>query len=167
MAPKTPKFRRPGRPLSVNLRGMGSQGFCPQNNVKNVHQSPMYGPARDTLGTLLGHSGAPNGKRDTPQDTPSDTPVFGDALGDSRETPVVVYFRSSLRADTAKTLICTESGVSADSRKSAKKCGKPHFSKKMRTFYAKSAVFRTFWHSVWNRQKPHFLCTLMFLLFGL
>ena len=39
----------------------------------------------------------------------------------------IVYFLSSLRARTAKTLICTKSGVSADSRKSAKKCGKPHF----------------------------------------
>ena len=29
-----------------------------------------------------------------------------------------------------KTLICRKSGVSADSRKSAKKCGKPHFLRK-------------------------------------
>ena len=39
----------------------------------------------------------------------------------------IVYFLSSLRARTAKTLICTKSGVSADSRKSAKKCTKLHF----------------------------------------
>ena len=38
-----------------------------------------------------------------------------------------MYFLSSLRAETAKALICRKSGVSADSRKSAKKCGKPHF----------------------------------------
>ena len=44
-----------------------------------------------------------------------------------------VYFLSSLRGQTAKTLICTKSGVSADSRKSAEKC-------------AKSAVLRTFRH---------------------
>ena len=55
----------------------------------------------------------------------------------------IVYVLSSLRAQTAKTLICTKSGVSADSRKSAKKCGEPHF---LRTFYVKSAVFRTFLH---------------------
>ena len=36
----------------------------------------------------------------------------------------VVYFLSSLRGQTAKTLICTKSGVSADSRKSAEKCRK-------------------------------------------
>ena len=35
-----------------------------------------------------------------------------------------MYFLSSLRGQTAKTLICTKSGVSADSRKSAKKCRK-------------------------------------------
>ena len=33
----------------------------------------------------------------------------------------VVYFLSSLRGQTAKTLICTKSWVSADSRKSAEK----------------------------------------------
>ena len=37
------------------------------------------------------------------------------------------YFLSSLRARMAKRLICTNSGVSADSRKSAKKRDKPHF----------------------------------------
>ena len=36
----------------------------------------------------------------------------------------IVYFLSSLRGQTAKTLICTKSGVSADSRKSAEKCAK-------------------------------------------
>ena len=75
----------------------------------------------------------------------------------------VVYFLSSLRPQTAKTLICTESGVSADSRKSAKKCRKQHFLHKK---CAKSPVFRTFWHSFWNRRKPHILCRLMFLPFG-
>ena len=45
--------------------------------------------------------------------------------------------------------VCTKSGVSADSRKSAKKCGEPHF---LHTFYAKSAVFRTF---------PHFLALFL------
>ena len=67
-----------------------------------------------------------------------------------------VYFLPSLRAQTAKTLICTKSGVSADSRKSAKECQKV---RKTRTFCAllrkecaKSAVFNTFWHSFWNRQ---------------
>ena len=44
----------------------------------------------------------------------------------------VVYFLSSLRAQTAKTLICTKSGVSADSRKMHKKRGEPHF---LRIFY--------------------------------
>ena len=39
----------------------------------------------------------------------------------------LVYFLSSLRAQTAKTLIRTKSWVSADPRKSAKKCGKPRF----------------------------------------
>ena len=74
-----------------------------------------------------------------------------------------VYFVSSLRAQTAKTLICTKSGVSADPRKSTKKCGKPHF---LRKKCAKSALFRTFWRSFWDRRKPHFLCRLMFLPFG-
>ena len=53
----------------------------------------------------------------------------------------LVYFLSSLRAQTARTLICTKSGVSAESRKSAKKCGKPHV---LRTFYAKGAVSALF-----------------------
>ena len=64
----------------------------------------------------------------------------------------LVYFlssSSSLRAQTAKTLISTKSGVSADSGKSAKKCGEPHF---LRIFYAESAVFRTF---------PHFLALFL------
>ena len=50
-------------------------------------------------------------------------------------------------------------------QKECQKCGEPHF---LRTFYAKSAVFRTFPHFLalfWNRRKPHFLCRLMFLLF--
>ena len=62
-----------------------------------------------------------------------------------------VYFRPSLRGQTAKTSICTKSGVSADSRKSAKKVPK---SAEYRTFCAffahflesKSAVFHTFRH---------------------
>ena len=33
--------------------------------------------------------------------------------------------------------------------------------------HAKSSVLRTFWHSFRNRRKPHFLCRLMFLSFGL
>ena len=36
-------------------------------------------------------------------------------------------FSSSHRAQTAQTSICTESGVSTDSRKSASKRAKPHF----------------------------------------
>ena len=55
----------------------------------------------------------------------------------------LVYFLPSLRARTAKTLICTKIGVSAGSRKSAKKCGKPHF---LRIFCARSAVVRTLPH---------------------
>ena len=51
----------------------------------------------------------------------------------------------SLRARTAKTLICTKSGVSADSRKSAKKCAKPHF---LRTFYILFAQKVRFAHFV-------------------
>ena len=43
-------------------------------------------------------------------------------LGNGRNTVSrVVYFLSSLRAQTAKTLICTNSGVPADSKKSAQK----------------------------------------------
>ena len=77
-------------------------------------------------------------------------------------------FLSSLKDQTAKRLICTKGGVSANSRKSATKCVKPHV---LRTFYTKSALLCTLWHShslsLWNRQKPHFLCRLMFLPFGL
>ena len=65
----------------------------------------------------------------------------------------LVYFRSSLRAQTAKTLICTKSGVSADSRKSAKICAK---SAENRTFCANSAHFL--------RKKcgfPHFLALFL------
>ena len=62
----------------------------------------------------------------------------------------VVYFLSSLRGQTAKTLICTKSGVSADSRKSAKKCRKVRrtalFAQKVYKKCAKSAVLRTFRH---------------------
>ena len=83
----------------------------------------------------------------------------------------VVYFLSSLRGQTAKTLICTKSGVSTDSRKSAEKCRKVRrtalFAHVLHTFCAKSAILRTFRHSFWNRRKPHFLCRLMFLPFGL
>ena len=50
----------------------------------------------------------------------------------------------------AKTSICTKSGVSADSRKSAEKCGKVQrtalFAHFLYTFCAKSAVLRTFPH---------------------
>ena len=58
-----------------------------------------------------------------------------------------MYFLSSLRGQTAKTLICTKSGVSADSRKSAEKCRKVRrtlFAQKMYKKCAKSAVLRTF-----------------------
>ena len=59
-------------------------------------------------------------------------------------------FLSSLRGQTAKTLICTKSGVSADSRKSAEKCRKVRrtalFAHFLYTFCAKSAVLRTFRH---------------------
>ena len=76
----------------------------------------------------------------------------------------LVYFLSSLRAQTAKTLICRESGVSTDYRKSAKNCGKPHFLRKKCANNAQNAVFRTFWHSFWDRRTPHFFYRLMFLL---
>ena len=82
-----------------------------------------------------------------------------------------MYFLSSCRGQTAKTLICTKSGVSAESRKRGKKCRKVRktalFAQKVYKECAKSAVFRTFWHSFWTRRKPHFLCRLMFLPFGL
>ena len=81
----------------------------------------------------------------------------------------LAYFRSSLRAQTAKTLICTKSGVSADSRKSAKKCGKPHFlRKKCAPFCAKSAVFRTFWRSFWeSAETPLFVQINVFAVWAL
>ena len=60
------------------------------------------------------------------------------------------HFLSSLRGQTAKTLICTKSGVSADSRKSAEKCRKVRrtalFAQKVYKKCAKSAVLRTFRH---------------------
>ena len=83
----------------------------------------------------------------------------------------LVYFVSSLRGQTAKTLICTKSGVAADSRKSDEKCGEPPFLRIFCTLFAQkvrfSAFCGTFRHSFWNRRKPHFLCRLMFLPFGL
>ena len=61
-----------------------------------------------------------------------------------------VYFLSSLRGQTAKTLIRTKSGVSTDSSKSAEKCRKVRrtalFAQKMYKKCAKSAVLRTFRH---------------------
>ena len=64
--------------------------------------------------------------------------------------PMLVYFLSSLRGQTAKTLICTKSGVSADSRKSAEKCRKVRrtalFAQKVYKKCAKNAVLRTFRH---------------------
>ena len=52
-------------------------------------------------------------------------------VGGCSKSGKVVYFLSSLRAQTAKTLICAKKGgVPLDSRKSAKsadKCRKPHF----------------------------------------
>ena len=60
-----------------------------------------------------------------------------------------------------------KSGVSADSGKSAKKRGKPHFFRIFcAPFCAISAVFCTFWHSFWNQRKPHFFCRLMFCRLG-
>ena len=60
----------------------------------------------------------------------------------------IVYFLPSLRGQTAKILICTKSGVSADSRKSVKKCGKVRktalFAQKVRKKSAKNAVFHAF-----------------------
>ena len=44
--------------------------------------------------------------------------------GERRFCQMCVSFLSSLRAQTAKTSICTKSGASADARKSAKKCRK-------------------------------------------
>ena len=86
----------------------------------------------------------------------------------SRAPPRVVYLLPSLRARTAKTLICRKSGVSADPRKSAKKCGKPRFlRKKCAKKCVKSAVFRPFWRSFWDRRKPHFFCRSRFWPFGL
>ena len=62
-----------------------------------------------------------------------------------------MYFLSSLRGQTAKTLICTKSGVSADSRKSAKKYRKVRRTALFGTFYTLfaqkvrfSALFRYF-----------------------
>ena len=75
-----------------------------------------------------------------------------------------MYFRSSLRAQTAKTLICTKSGVSADYRKSAKKCGKPHFLRKKCALFMQKGRFSALFGT---GPKPHFLCRLMFLPFGL
>ena len=49
-----------------------------------------------------------------------------------------------------KTLICTESVVSADSRKSAKKCGKVWKTAPFCVKCAKSAGRRAFWHSFWK-----------------
>ena len=76
-----------------------------------------------------------------------------DQLGPSWSSTLshsIVYFLSSLRGQTAKTLICTKSGVSADSRKSAEKCRKVRrtalFAHFLYTFCAKSAVLRTFRH---------------------
>ena len=60
----------------------------------------------------------------------------------------------SLRAQTAKTLACTKSRVSADTRKSAKK----------RT---KSAVLHAFWHSFWKWRKPHFFPINVFAVWAL
>ena len=64
-------------------------------------------------------------------------------VSDLVERLVLVYFRSSLRAQTAKTLtsICTKSGVSADSRKSAKKCGKPPFCVKKCALFTQKVRF--------------------------
>ena len=58
-----------------------------------------------------------------------------------KKAPRVVYFLSSLRGQTAKTVICTKSGVSADSRKSAEKCGEPHFLRKKCTKSAQKVRF--------------------------
>ena len=54
---------------------------------------------------------------------------------------ILVYFLSSLRARTAKTFICTKSGVSADSRKSTKKGAKPHFLGTFYTYFAQKVQF--------------------------
>ena len=61
----------------------------------------------------------------------------------------VVYFLSSLRAQTAKALICTKSGVSAEGfpervPEKCRKVRKPHFLRIFTYFLQKSAVFRTF-----------------------
>ena len=77
-----------------------------------------------------------------------DGPIRTNRVADSSRR--FVYFLPSLRGQTAKTLICTKSGVSADSRKSAKKCRKARktalFVQKVRKKCAKSAVFRAFRH---------------------
>ena len=76
--------------------------------------------------------------------------LFFDMLAEYTLLSRIVYFLSSLRGQTAKTLICTKSGVSADSRKSAEKCRKVRrtalFAHFLYTFCAKSAVLRTFRH---------------------
>ena len=78
--------------------------------------------------------------------------------------PLYVYFLSSLGAQTAKTFICSKSAVSADSRKGAQKLRKTTLSAQ---FLHKKGGFAHFWHSFWNRRKPHFFCRLIFLPFGL
>ena len=58
--------------------------------------------------------------------------------GPCQKGPVsrIVYFLSSLRAQTATTLICTKGGVSADPKRAPESVEFAHF---LRAFYAKSA----------------------------
>ena len=86
-----------------------------------------------------------------------------------------MYFLSSLRGQTAKTLICTKSGVSADSRKSAKKYRKVRrtalFAHFLYTFCAKSAVLRTFRYFLAlfleSAETPHFVQINVFAVWPL
>ena len=65
------------------------------------------------------------------------------------------------QSPNGKNINLHKSGVSTDSTKSGKRS---ESISEIRTFCTKSC---TFWHSFWNRRKPHFLSRLMFLPFGL
>ena len=107
-----------------------------------IYQFSLFA-SREIRSLEAGGGGGGSGAKKEPQSQKLARTAPKDFLNNSRALPNIVYFLSSLRAQTAKTLIRTKSGVSADSRKSGKKCGKPHFLQKWRKphFFVQINVF--------------------------
>ena len=84
-------------------------------------------------------------------------PLCRGTFAQSYSVSSLVYFTSSLRARTAKTLICTKKvGFRPIPERAPKVRKTALFAYFLHIFYTKNAVLHTFWRSFWNRRNPTF-----------